>query len=106
MKKIKNGGAGTCFVFICNICNDQITSVRAAGGHESEEIGDNIHICSHCCVHPETLTTKDAAKATTYINIYNALGHPVDITSKSYWPCTADGVKMSLGEVFSIASTA
>ncbi|PID52109.1 MAG: hypothetical protein CR972_03735 [Candidatus Moraniibacteriota bacterium] len=103
MKVLKKGHAGKCFVHICNICHEQITSVRASGGCESEKIGENIHICSHCCANPGILTKKDREKALQYVEIYDVIKDTKNIASLSYWPRTSDGTPMSFGEIFAIA---
>ncbi len=102
MKKMKKGGAGECTVFICDICGDQITSVRI-GGYESEKIGDNIHICSACCSQIHVITENDHEKAMTFVKIYGAMEHPRDIAKLPFWPRTPDGKIMSFGKIFAIA---
>ena len=105
MKVIKIGGAGRCFVYICNICGDQITSVRF-GGYQSEEIGNDIHICSSCCARPEILKEHEREKALTFVKIYDALESKDDVESLSYWPRTPEGDVLSFKKVFSIANHA
>lgn len=101
MKKMKKGVYGECPVFVCNLCGDQITSVRF-GGYQSEEVGDDIHICSACCAEP-SLSEGEREKARTLINIYEILKSFEGTEPPPYWPREPNGETMPIASISAIA---